>query len=289
MRILSKRIDVRASLDKYKGMNIGFVPTMGALHEGHLSLVRASKENCDITVVSIFVNPTQFNNPDDLMRYPRNEARDREMLSNLLGDEDILFMPDEKEVYEGEIIPDVSLGNLDQVMEGKFRPGHFRGVVRVVKIFFDVVKPDMAFFGQKDFQQLTIIRAMASQTHPTTEIIGCPILREPNGLAMSSRNERLSKDIRQKASLIYETLRSHSAPAITDSIDSIKNSVISAIDSSGDFKAEYFEIVDDVELTSLMSVSEALPGRNYYGCIAVYAGGVRLIDNMQFSFPVTKG
>jgi len=289
MRLVSTRSEIRQILDSKAKSKIGFVPTMGALHEGHLSLVKRSMDSSDITVVSIFVNPAQFNSIDDLEKYPRTPEKDIELLSGQLGSEDILFMPEENEVYSNEKPLTVDLGSLDLVMEGMFRPGHFEGVVRVVSILFDIVQPGIAFFGEKDFQQLTIIKRMAEQTHPSIVIEGCPIHREQNGLAMSSRNSRLGSETREKASVIYQTLKEHSVIKAGSTIESVTGSVKARIDSTPGFRTEYFEIVDDVELKRLESTGNADAGRNYFGCIAVFAGEVRLIDNMRFSFPVSKG
>lgn len=286
MRILSKRIEVSQVTGNRSGKSVGFVPTMGALHQGHISLVKASRERCDITVVSIFVNPVQFNNAADLEKYPRTPEKDIDLLMTVMGEDDILFMPDENEIYNNEVVPSVNLRGLDTVMEGRFRPGHFEGVVRVVKILFDIVQPDMAFFGQKDFQQVAVVKEMARQIHPGVLIERCPILREADGLAMSSRNIRLTEETRMRASVIYNTLKEFSVLKPGDTIESVTRSVISRIDSTPGFKTEYFEIVDDVELKSLVSIEDANPARSYFGCIALFAGEVRLIDNMQFSFPV---
>lgn len=289
MKIILSRIELREYLSQFKERKRAFVPTMGALHKGHISLVEQAVEIGDLTIVSIFVNPTQFNDPADLDKYPRTPEKDIDMLSEVLREDDVIYLPGVDDVYGGEVVPDVRLMGLDLVMEGKHRPGHFNGVVRVVKLLFDSVEPDIALFGQKDFQQLTIIRAMTLQTNPSISIISCPILREPNGLAMSSRNVRLSQETRENASIIYRTLKKHSVLTPENSIESIANSVINDIEASGEFKVEYFEIVDHKSLRSLKSVSDIDPGLEYYGCIAVNTEGIRLIDNMHFSFPVSKG
>lgn len=289
MRVIRSRTELEKYLAESGGIKRGFVPTMGALHEGHLSLVSRSINSCKLTVVSIFVNPAQFNDPKDLNSYPRTPDKDILMLSALLGEMDVAYLPGVEEVYEGEEEADIDLGGLDLVMEGKFRPGHFKGVVRVVKLLFDSVKPDMAFFGQKDFQQLTIIRAMARQTHPEIIIEGCPILREKNGLAMSSRNIRLSAKARERAAIIHNTLLANSVVNSGDSIESVSSSVIRTIEASEGFKVEYFDLVDNIKLQSLTSFDDVDPSAVYYGCIAVNIEGIRLIDNIQFSFPFSKG
>lgn len=268
---------------------VGFVPTMGALHEGHLSLVKRSCDESDITVVSIFVNPTQFNDPDDLKNYPRDTFRDISLLENILSDKDILFTPEYEDLYSREREFTLDLEGLDNVMEGKHRPGHFKGVIRVVKLLFEAVKPDKAFFGQKDYQQLTIIKLMVEKLNLKIEIVACPILREANGLAMSSRNERLAADIRKKAAIIRSTLASHNIIRSKAEIPHTEEKIINEINSSGEFQVEYFEIVDNVSLTRAAESMEIDAELRYFGCIAVFAGGIRLIDNIEFSFLFIKG
>jgi pantoate--beta-alanine ligase len=290
MIVANSREELKAHLNGTKGIR-GFVPTMGALHEGHLSLVRESKKSTTHTVVSIFVNPAQFNDSSDLEKYPRNIERDLEMLSQLLEPGDMVYTPSAEDIYRGDPQEevDIELGNLERVMEGEFRPGHFRGVVKVVNLLFDIVKPDRAFFGEKDFQQLAIVRKLASVRHPAVEITGCPILREPNGLAMSSRNERLNNDMRNRASVIFHNLKKYSTPGPEDTVGRIRETVIKGVDSEEGFITEYFEIVDPVTLQSIHPACRAADGSAWHGCIAVRAGEVRLIDNIRFSFPFNKG
>jgi len=289
MKHITTTGDLKRELATQKGKSIGMVPTMGALHAGHISLVDRSTGENDITVVSIFVNPTQFNDPNDLARYPRTVNADIEILSGIMSPGDIVFTPGADDIYCDEKIPDVNLGHLDKVMEGKHRPGHFMGVVRIVKILFDICNPGRAYFGRKDFQQLAVIKTMVSQTGLLTEIIGCPIIREANGLAMSSRNTRLTTAMREKAGIIYTTLKKYCEQTLTVDIKALKRSVIEEINRADGFDVEYFEIVDDDELKPLLSNTDINSGKDYTGCIAVYAGDVRLIDNLKFSFPIHKG
>ena len=236
-----------------EGMNLspsGFVPTMGALHNGHLSLVDLAIQNCKIVTVSIFVNPTQFNDKEDLKNYPRTVEKDLEMLSEVMRGNDVVFTPDTNEIYPEEDIRVFDFGNLDKVMEGLYRPGHFNGVAQVVSRLFDIVNPDIAYFGQKDYQQLIIIRELVRQTGNKVIIISCPIMREPNGLAMSSRNQLLEPKIRKKAAIIYRSLSTAAAMIKTMEVADIKEYVITSINLNPGFSVEYFEIVDDEETCS---------------------------------------
>ncbi len=262
---------------KSEGKTIGFVPTMGALHYGHISLVSSAISQCDITVVSIFVNPTQFNNLDDLSNYPRKLEADINLLSEI--DCDIVFAPEVVEMYPEKSMAvdlDLDLGILAKVMEGKFRPGHFRGVVNIVSRLFECVKPDKAFFGLKDFQQVSVIRYMTNYFHLPVEIIACPTLRELSGLAMSSRNTRLSLSQKEDALIIYKSLILAKELATTNSPNSVKNKIRDFF-QKGNLVLEYFEIVNPVTLESLEGdwVSGAT------ACIVAYCGEVRLIDNME--------
>lgn len=261
----------------------GFVPTMGALHKGHISLVNVAVTSCPIIVVSIFVNPTQFNVKDDLKNYPGNIDKDLDLLGKVMRENDIVFIPDVNEIYPEEDKRVFRFGNLDKMMEGLYRPGHFNGVAQVVSRLFDIVKPDVAFFGQKDFQQLTIIKELVRQTGEKVKIIGCPIIRERDGLAMSSRNQLLEPEIRKKAYIIFHTLSEAAAMAVNTEITVIKEFVKNRINGTEGFIIEYFEIVDDIELIPLKSKSEVRKGMKYFGCIAVKAGRIRLIDNIEIS------
>jgi len=257
---------------------IGFVPTMGALHEGHLSLVRYSRQQNDITVVSIFVNPTQFNDKSDLQHYPRMPEKDQAMLKS--AGCDIIFMPDEKEVYP---VPDHRLfdfGGLDEVMEGEHRPGHFNGVAQVVTRLFDIVQPNRAYFGLKDFQQLAIIRKVVKDLHYPVEIIACPIVRECDGLAMSSRNMLLDSCERKSALAISQALFEAKARQIDHTPEELKDFVINKITSAPGVILEYFEIING---STLLPAESWENGTDIIGCIAARVGKIRLIDNINFS------
>ena len=254
---------------------VGFVPTMGALHEGHISLVENAANECDAVVISIFVNPTQFNNPEDLERYPRNLETDLNLLANVGCD--LVFAPSVDEMYP---VPDsrkFQFGDLETVMEGKHRPGHFNGVAQVVSKLFDMVKPDRAYFGLKDFQQLAIIKSMVKQLNMPVEIVPCPTVREKNGLAMSSRNELLSAEERKNASIISETIFMAKELVGQKPVNELKEWVIEKINHNPFLKVEYFEIVDDTTLQPIKNWEEE---NTKVGCIAVYCGKVRLIDNI---------
>ena len=259
---------------RINGKSIGFVPTMGALHKGHLSLVeRARKEN-EVVVCSIFVNPTQFNNPTDLSNYPRTLADD---LTLLEGYVDIVFTPEIEEVYPEPPQEVYCFGSLETVMEGVSRPGHFNGVAIIVKKLLEWIEPDKAYFGEKDFQQLLIIKQLAKEHHPATEIIPCPIVREPNGLAMSSRNRLLSESEKEVAANIYRILQ-ESKSFITKPVQQIKNFVVSQIAMLPNMRLDYFDIVDDKMLQPVKSLEES---EGVMAFIAVFLGDVRLIDNIR--------
>lgn len=265
------------------GLNpVGFVPTMGALHEGHVSLVKKALEMCPLVVISLYVNPTQFNDKDDLKNYPRTPSEDRALLRIHLRENDILFTPDDNEIYPAPVNKEYHFGNLEKVMEALYRPGHFRGVATVVKRLFDIVRPDYAFFGQKDFQQLAVIRELVRQTGDNVNIIGHPIVREKDGLAMSSRNRLLEPELRKNAGIIYTTLLAASKLDSRYDISEIKSFVRESIEKVNGFSLEYFEIADDRELIPVNRRPDILKGRHYFGCIAVRAGTIRLIDNMEF-------
>lgn len=259
-----------------KGLKIGFVPTMGALHNGHIRLVKKAKKENDIVVVSIFVNPTQFNDKKDLEKYPR--TLDADLIQLMPTNADIVFFPDIMEIYpNGDAVgADIDLGGLDQYMEGAFRPGHFKGVAQVVKRLLDIVTPDHLYMGQKDFQQFTIIDHMIKNLGITTKLVVCPIIREKNGLAMSSRNERLSDTTREAASIIYKTLTYAKKKSGQLSPEEISTSCMKKL-SISPFTPEYFTIVDGYKLTPIADFAST----NYaVACVAVWADGVRLIDNI---------
>jgi pantoate--beta-alanine ligase len=259
----------------------GFVPTMGALHEGHLSLVSAARKECRIITVSIFVNPTQFNDKDDLKNYPRTIEKDLGLLSGPLSENDIVFIPTVDEIYPEPDTRVFNFGNLDKVMEGAHRPGHFNGVAQVVSRLFDIVEPEIAYFGQKDFQQLTIIRELVRQTGNRVKIISCPIIREHDGLAMSSRNQLLEPSVRKNAGAIFTTISKSSDLLRTMEIENVKKYVLNNINLLPDFNVEYFEIADDIALNPVKRKSEMKKNNKYFACIAVKAGKIRLIDNVE--------
>jgi pantoate--beta-alanine ligase len=282
MQIITTVAGLQSAMELSGLKPVGFVPTMGALHHGHLSLVKKAVDENPIAVVSIFVNPTQFNDKEDLNRYPRTPEADTGLLGSVLREHDIIFMPSEKEIYPSEDTRLFNFGNLDKVMEASHRPGHFNGVGQVVSRLFDIVKPSVAYFGQKDFQQVAVIRELVRQLNYEITIISSPIIREPDGLAMSSRNALLEPDIRKNAPVIFKTI-SLAAGMIKDlDIPRIKEFIISSINEKNGFHVEYFEIADERELVTVESKSEMRKGLRYFGCIAVKAGKIRLIDNIEF-------
>lgn len=262
---------------KYLGKTIGFVPTMGALHAGHGSLITKAKEANDLVVASIFVNPTQFNNASDLDKYPRSIDADCKVLSTLGCD--AVFIPSVDEIYtEDFVLPPIDLGFLDQVMEGEHRPGHFQGVVQVVYRLFEIVTPTNAYFGLKDFQQVAVIRFMTTFFNLPIHIVAVPTLRESSGLAMSSRNLRLSSTQREEALKISETLYFAKKCAENHTPEETKNATIDFFNQSN-LKLEYFEIVDPISLIAL--TEDWVP--NTVACIVAYCGEIRLIDNLQLN------
>jgi len=264
-------------LQKELGKTIGFVPTMGALHDGHLSLMRQAKEENDVLAVSIFVNPLQFNNPEDLKKYPRDIQRDKDLLQN--NGCDVLFFPTVSEMYPEEVTIQYDFGSLEKVMEGAFRPGHFNGVAVVVKKLFDIIQPDKAYFGEKDFQQLAVIQKLVEIENLTVQIIPCPIVRENDGLAMSSRNERLTPEQRQMAPFIYQTLMEAAKKLPEMAPAKVKLFVQNKFADTPGFRLEYFEIANEKELQPVFKLDKTLDAR---GFIAAWLGNVRLIDNMRF-------
>ena len=281
MKAISTVSELQSRLKKLELSPVGFVPTMGALHEGHLSLVESAVKQCPVVVVSIFVNPTQFNDKDDLKNYPRTPESDLELLQKVLRETDLVFTPGIKEIYPEEDKREFHFGNLDNVMEALHRPGHFNGVAQVVSRLFEIVNPDIAIFGLKDFQQLAVIRALVKQTANKVKIIGNPIIRENDGLAMSSRNRLLDQEIRKHADIIYKTISAASAMIKSADIPDIKYFVQNSINSVTGFNVEYFEIADDTELIPLNTKYEMNKDNRYIGCIAVRAGNIRLIDNIE--------
>ncbi|KAB7528399.1 pantoate--beta-alanine ligase [Flagellimonas olearia] len=266
--------------ERDKNHTIGLVPTMGALHQGHISLVKKALLENDLVVVSIFVNPTQFDKKDDLDKYPRNLDQDINILKDV-SEKIIVFVPSVDEIYGSNIASKhYEFDGLDKVMEGEFREGHFNGVGTIVETFLRTVSPDKAYFGEKDFQQLQIIRKMVELRKLPFQIIGCPIEREPHGLAMSSRNERLSKPTRKEASFIYETLQTAKSKFGTESASSIAGWVKDEFEKNPLFELEYFQIADEDTLTPILKKQE---NKKYRAFIAVYADDVRLIDNLRLN------
>ncbi len=258
------------------GESVGFVPTMGALHAGHASLVEQCRRQCGTAVVSIFVNPTQFNDPNDLHNYPRTPEADRAMLER--AGADIVFMPGVDEMYPEPDIRVFDFGALDKVMEGEHRPGHFNGVAQVVSKLFDMVRPDKAYFGEKDFQQLAVIRAMVAQLGLKIEIVGCPIVRESDGLALSSRNMLLTPGQRRAAPLIHKTLCEAREMAGTKTVGEVTDYVLSTLAAHPLMEPEYFLLVDSDTLQPVGSFGH---NGGIRACVTVRLGNVRLIDNMK--------
>lgn len=262
--------------EKIAGRSIGFVPTMGALHEGHLALMRQAKKENDLLVVSIFVNPVQFNNADDLKKYPRTPEADTKKLGSVHCD--VLFAPDVKEMYPEEVTVQYDFGGLDKVMEGAFRPGHFNGVAVVVKKLFDIIRPDRAYFGEKDFQQLTLIKKLTAEEKIPVEIVPYPIVREPDGLAMSSRNRLLSSEERKIAPFIYKTLQEAKLRRNHICANPLRQMIINIFESNEQFRLEYFDIVNDETLQPISVWNDKI---GTVACVAVWLGNVRLIDNIR--------
>lgn len=276
MTVTGTRAGLADALNAVPRENIKFVPTMGALHEGHLSLVRAAKRSGGTVVVSVFVNPSQFNDPDDLKNYPRTPAQDLEMLER--EGADVVFMPSVAEVYPEPDTRVFDFGPLDRVMEGAARPGHFNGVAQVVSRLFEMVGPSAAFFGQKDFQQVAVVRELVRQSGMDVRIEECPTVREPDGLAMSSRNVLLTDAHRKAAPDIYRALRLGAEKAGTVPPRELERWVAAETERGGLLKVIYFRIVNAATLGGIENWD--CPRRQ--GCIAVQAGNVRLIDNYGF-------
>ena len=282
MKVCETVSDLHKAMEELHLSPAGFVPTMGALHEGHLSLVRTASEMCPLVVISIYVNPTQFNDKEDLRNYPRTIGEDLALLGGILREQDIVFVPGDREIYPEEDKRRFSFGNLDNVMEARHRPGHFNGVAQVVSRLFDIVRPDIAIFGKKDFQQLAVIKELVRQTGDKVKIIGNPIIREKDGLAMSSRNRLLEPEIRKNAPVIFRTLTLAAGMFRKKEIADIRDFVKNSINSLPGFGVEYFEIADDTQLIPASAGKDLVHGKCYYGCIAVKAGKIRLIDNVEF-------
>ncbi len=296
MKIFNKIADLRAYLHECRAKNqkIGFVPTMGALHEGHLALVECAKSEVEIAVCSIYVNPTQFNNPTDLEKYPRTLENDTKLLKSVSCD--VLFVPENTEIYPEKNILKFNFGTLETVMEGRFRPGHFNGMATVVCKLFNIVQPDKAYFGQKDLQQYMVVRQFISDLSFPITLVCYPIVREKDGLAMSSRNKRLTPTQREIAPKLYEALlvgqnllqknfqnqQNNNQNIIPKTISQIKEEVTSFLENVEGIKLEYFEIVAQNTLISLDNLDNFSEKTGIALCIAAFLGEIRLIDNVIF-------
>lgn len=279
MKVVSKLEEIYSVITSLKSSNrtIGLVPTMGALHEGHLSLIEKSKLENDFSIVTIFVNPTQFDKKEDLENYPSTLNKDLQLLEKIKCD--LVFTPNSKEIYQNNISSETfSFDGLEHEMEGKYRQNHFDGVGTIVKKFFEIIQPTKAYFGEKDFQQLQIIKKMVSKENIAIQIIGCSIFRESDGLAMSSRNSRLTETQRQAAPFIYKTLKMAATRFQTDSISEINSWVQQVFESNPTLKLEYFEIADE---ENLQTIRKKENHKKYRAFIAVFAGSIRLIDNIS--------
>tara|TARA_R110000737_G_scaffold212552_1_gene229922 strand:+ start:45 stop:902 length:858 start_codon:yes stop_codon:yes gene_type:complete len=274
----NKLKEVLSKLDD--NLSLGLVPTMGALHKGHASLIQKAVNENDRVVVSIFVNPTQFNNKEDLDKYPKTLESDIKLISSISKDI-IVFTPAVSEIYTDSVVPKIyDFEGLDKVMEGEFRDDHFNGVGTIVEELLTIIKPTKAYFGEKDFQQLRIIQKLTEIQHIPVEIIGCEIIREDHGLAMSSRNERLSKKIRQKAAFIYKTLQTAKNKFGMENALNVKDWVINEFQKNDEFELEYFDITD---VETLTPINNKINNVKYRAFIAVYVEDVRLIDNIALN------
>ncbi|WOD44710.1 pantoate--beta-alanine ligase [Hwangdonia lutea] len=283
MKVFSQKVQIAAAIDKLKAkqLTIGLVPTMGALHQGHLALVKSALNENDVVVVSIFVNPTQFDNNDDLEKYPRTLEGDVALLKTVSENQILVYAPTVEDIYEGHTVSQsFDFDGLEFEMEGKFRTGHFDGVGTVVKRFFEIVKPHRAYFGEKDFQQLAIIKKLVEKHRIPVKIIGCPIHRETNGLAMSSRNTRLKPEYKKAAPFIYKTLKTAKEKFGTKSASKITEWVEKEFANHNLLKLEYFIIADTKTLKPVKRKSKKSVYRAF---IAVYADDIRLIDNIALN------
>ncbi|PJB13640.1 MAG: pantoate--beta-alanine ligase [Flavobacteriales bacterium CG_4_9_14_3_um_filter_40_17] len=283
MVVFDRQVDLSVYIkERLKtSQSLGLVPTMGALHEGHLSIVRKALATDQYVVVSIFVNPTQFDNPNDLKNYPRILNADLENLASIDAERIVVYTPTVEDVYgSNPVSENINLGGLDLQMEGKFRKGHFQGVATVVKKLFEIIKPQHAYFGEKDFQQLQIIRYLAKSFQLPVQIIGCEIYREANGLAMSSRNRLLSEEDNQAAGCIFQSLMRAKEVFQIKTFDEIKQQVNTDFENHELYQLEYFEIAES-ETLAIHTHKHA--NKKYRGCIAVFAGSVRLIDNIPLN------
>ncbi len=282
MKVLRTVGELRQAMDEARaaGQSIGLVPTMGALHAGHASLVDKAREQNNIVVVSVFVNPTQFNNPNDLSTYPRTEQADCELLEK--HGADYAFIPSVEEIYPEPDTRVFPLGEVAEVMEGAMRPGHFNGVAQIVSKLFAMVLPTRAYFGEKDFQQIAVIRRMVQLEGFDLEIVACPIMREPDGLALSSRNVRLTPEGRAQAPAIHRVLAESLSMAADHTPAEVKQWVTERINNAGGLETEYYEIADAL---TMQPVDNWQSPNGTVGCVTVYCGDVRLIDNILYTRP----
>ena len=281
MHVFNNKVDLNSYLSNINPQKkpVGFVPTMGALHAGHLSLLEKSIENNAFTVISIFVNPTQFNNPEDLEKYPRTLENDIQKIKTISSDI-IIYSPNVDDIYEGKLISEhFDFEGLEHQMEGKFRPGHFDGVGTVVKRLFEIVKPTNAYFGKKDFQQLQIVKKLVEIEQLSVNIIGCEIFREENGLAMSSRNERLSNEERNVAALLFKTLHEAKILFETKTPQEVKLFVENVFKNHAIITLEYFEIANE---KTLEPIETKIKGVSHRAFLAVFINNIRLIDTITF-------
>lgn len=276
MLLFSKISDLKQHLADLKsnGKKIGFVPTMGALHQGHISLVDISRQQTDVTVCSIFVNPTQFNNPEDLKHYPRTPESDSKLLEE--AGCDILYMPEVNDIYPKKDSREFNFGYLDTILEGATRPGHFNGVGQVVSILLEGIKPDKAFFGSKDYQQVMVVKSLVKQLNLPVEVVPCPILREPDGLAMSSRNVRLTAEERIIAGMIPDMMQQANKIVKENGIHTAKAFITGLVSKVSIMKLDYFEICD---ADTLEPLTDGYPQKKAISLIAIFVGKIRLIDN----------
>ena len=276
MKVFEKQKILKKYIEQHKkDQKIGFVPTMGALHKGHESLILQSKKRCDITICSIFVNPTQFNDKTDYENYPKNLDSDLAILKNLSCD--IVYCPDKNDIYNKiEVSKKFQFSGISKILEGQYRPGHFDGVATIVEKLFNIIEPDYAFFGQKDLQQLYVIKQLVKNLNIKTQIIGCPTIRENNGLAKSSRNQLISKEDLEKSSIIFKQLQYCKNNFTRLSFENLRKTVIQNIECLN-FKIDYFEFI---ELDTFTIQNKKIEGKQYAACIAVIVSGVRLIDNI---------
>lgn len=282
MLIFNNKVDLNRHLQSIHSgkTTLGFVPTMGALHEGHLSLLQMALAQNDCVVISIFVNPTQFNNPEDLQKYPRTLQSDIEKIQSV-SEAIVVYAPSVEDIYEGNTQSEqYDFDGLEHQMEGRFRPGHFDGVGTVVKRLFQIVRPDNAYFGEKDFQQLQIVKKLVEKEKLPVNIIGCPIFRETNGLAMSSRNERLTAGERRKAAMIYQTLKLAKKRFASQSAKQVADYVVKIFSAQDQFELEYFEIADEASLVPCLRKSKS---KKYRAFIAVFVNKIRLIDTISLN------